>query len=394
MVNITRSKKRKLRLLYVVDHPIQYQAQLLALISNDPDIELFVIFESISTSDNFFDKGFDLDIKWDINLTDGYSYCLAKNKDLVSAKLLNSDILWIHGWNSSFKRKLIRLGKKNNIPVLMRGENTLAAMPKEWGIKGFLKQRYLQKIFEDCDGFLCIGKENRDYYKAYGVLEKKLFQMPYTVDNAFFQKHSFIASKQNNLIRNELGIEGGCPIVLFVGKLIPRKKPDLLIEAFISLDHEKLNKPYLLLIGDGQMRSELTSKAYDFKDRIKFVGFKNQTELPAYYELADIFVLPSEREPWGLVINEAMNCGTAIITTEQCGAASDLIDSTCGYVIPAGTEKVLSNTLKECLEDLDRCNEMGKNSKQKISGWGFKESIDGLKEAIRTLKSGQTCFPF
>ena len=88
-----------------------------------------------------------------------------------------------------------------------------------------------------------------------------------------------------------------------------------------------------------------------------------------------------------------MNCGAAIITTEQCGAASDLIDSTCGYVIPAGTERVLSNTLKECLEDLDRCNEMGKKSKQKISGWGFKESIDGLKEAIRTLKSGQACFP-
>ena len=375
-----------LNLIYVVSHPIQYQAPLLKLIASDPEIELFVIFESDYTSNNYFDEGFNRKIEWDVNLKDGYSFCLAENKKVIFAKIRDCDALWVHGWDSRFRRNLLKSAKQKNIPVLMRGENTLLAMPDGWGLKGFLKRKYLKMIFENCDAFLCIGKENKEFYRQHGVAEEKLFSMPYTVDNDFFRSHALLASKNKQSFRDSLGLASGHPIVLFVGKLTARKNPNILFDAFLELDHGKLKNPYLLYVGDGIMRAELENTGGELRDRIRFLGFKNQTELPAYYDLADVFVLPSEREPWGLVVNEAMNCSTAVIATQECGVSADLIDSSCGYVVPSGDKDALSEALTNCLEDSERCVAMGKKAKMKMTEWGLVDSISGLKDAIFFLK--------
>ncbi len=379
----------KIKLLYIVSHPIQYQAPLLRYIGKDPEIDLFVIFEKTFKDQKFFDKGFSVPIQWDVDLTTGYNFCSLDEMDKVNEKVLNADIVWIHGWDSRFKRKTLRFAKRHKIPVLMRGENTQKSMPDGWGIKGLLKRLYLKKIFDNCDGFLCIGSENKDYYLKHGVLKEKLFFMPYTVDNNFFQERAAAASKRRRALRKELNLEPKSPIVLFAGKLQKRKNPDLLISAFIELDHQKLNHPYLIFVGDGAMRSKLETMN-KFKDgKIKFMGFKNQSDIPAFYDLADVFVLPSEREPWGLAINEAMNCSTVVIASDQCGAAADILDEKCGYVIPLQKKEALVSALTCCLSDPSANARLGEEARKKIANWGLPESVTGLKDAIKFLVPSQ-----
>ena len=138
-------------------------------------------------------------------------------------------------------------------------------------------------------------------------------------------------------------------------------------------------QPLLIFVGDGEMRTELESNSP--KD-VVFTGFLNQTSLPAYYAAADVFVLMSEMEPWGLAINEAMASGTAVIASDQCGAAYDLIDDDTGRMVEVGNHPAFMKALLEVLSDTE---EMGKAAKKKISLWDFEADMTGLKSAIESI---------
>ena len=374
-----------MRLLYLVSHPIQYQAPLLRMIAADPDFKLSVIFESGLSCKNFYDEGFKKNIKWDVPLTKGFVHYTTTDIKVISALLLETDILWCHGWNSFFKRRVLRLAQKKGIPILMRGENTQVAMPDGKGLRGFLKRQYLKNIFNTCSGFLYIGEDNRRYYEEHGVDQRILFPMPYSVDNKFFQIKANSASGNQKNFRDEIGLYNDNPVILYAGKFLRRKNPHLLLEVFLELDFQKLGNPYLLFVGDGEMRGELQKKINYNSERVKFLGFQNQSQLPSYYELADVFVLPAEREPWGLAVNEAMNCGTAVLVSDQCGCARDLINESCGIVVEAGNKEELLLALTKCLQDREQLGKMGKEARKRISYWGLSESVFGLKRACQHL---------
>jgi glycosyltransferase involved in cell wall biosynthesis len=373
------------RLLYLVSHPIQYQAPLLQLIAADPDIDLLVLFEDLKSSGTYTDPGFGHDVTWDVPLTDGYSFAELKTGREISGHLEQCDVLWVHGWNSKLIKSAIKAASKAGIPVLMRGENTAAAMPDGGFPRGIIKRAYLNSIFRHCTGFLCVGSDNRQYYRDHGIDDGRLFSMPYTVDNDFFRDSAKQAGDKREEFRQELGLEADRPVVLYAGKLQARKHPSTLLAAFRGLDMEIARHPYLLYVGDGEQRSDLETQSKDMGDRVRILGFKNQTELPAYYNLADVFVLASEREPWGLAVNEAMNAGTAIIASDQCGSAADLIDDTCGRVIKSGDAVALRGALSDVLCDRRALEKMGQNAAAKISGWGLNESHQGLKQALIRL---------
>ncbi|MBT4937956.1 MAG: glycosyltransferase family 4 protein, partial [Rhodospirillaceae bacterium] len=113
-----------------------------------------------------------------------------------------------------------------------------------------------------------------------------------------------------------------------------------------------------------------------------FTGFRNQTELPGVYRAAAIFVLASEKEPWGLGINEAMASGTSVIASDQCGAAFDLINEKTGLLVRSGDVAGLADALVESLEHSD---EKGRAAKDRIAKWDFSADIKGLKSALEYL---------
>ncbi|MEQ9200843.1 MAG: glycosyltransferase, partial [Rhodospirillales bacterium] len=137
--------------------------------------------------------------------------------------------------------------------------------------------------------------------------------------------------------------------------------------------------PVLLFAGDGPLMTGLRREA---SADVIFAGFRNQTELPGIYRLADLFVLAASREAWGLAINEAMVCGTAVIASSECGAAHDLINQDCGRLVPAGDVVALAETLPEALEN---SGPLGENARLRMEGWSFDADIRGLAHAIRSV---------
>ena len=123
---------------------------------------------------------------------------------------------------------------------------------------------------------------------------------------------------------------------------------------------------------------------------MRFLGFKNQTELPAYYDLCDVFVLPSVYEPWGLVVNEVMNAGRAVIVSDQVGCGPDLVKpGENGYIFTAGDIAGLGWALHNVLNDQQKCRALGRKSLEIIDKWGIEEDVAGLKAALAGVMQNQ-----
>ncbi|MBR9973698.1 glycosyltransferase family 4 protein [Magnetospirillum sulfuroxidans] len=355
------------RLLYLVSHPIQYQAPLLRLIAADSSLRLRVLFERVDTVDGYHDPGFRTHVRWDVPLRDGYDNVALAETDLT-AEIAAADVIWLHGWASPIMRRTLRLAAHLGKPVLMRAENWDGAMPDGKGPHGWLKRLYLRWIFAHCRAFLAIGSANGAYYRRFGITDDRIFAVPYAVDNDFFAAQADTAS-----LRRELGIEPEQRVILYAGKFQRRKHPEQVVAAWKSLP---LPRPPLLMVGDGEMRTELEAMA---ESGMIFAGFRNQTQLPAFYALADVFVLPSEHEPWGLAVNEAMACGTAVVVSDQVGAAFDLVDESTGAVFAAGDVAALTTSLVRVLEQSEI---RGQAAAARIATWDFRADLAGVHQAV------------
>jgi glycosyltransferase involved in cell wall biosynthesis len=243
-----------------------------------------------------------------------------------------------------------------------------------------------------CDGFLAIGTLNREYYLANDVDPARIFSVPYCVDNAYFARLGADAAASREALRASLDLTPGRPIILYAAKFERRKRADDLLRAF-SLVFERAEahrKPYLLLIGDGEMAAALKEQARPHATDIRFLGFRNQSELPAFFDLCDVFVLPSHREPWGLIVNEVMSVGRAVIVSDQVGCGPDLVqDGVNGYVFPFGDVDALADVLEKVLRSDENIRAMGRASAEFMKGWDFQRDLDGLRTAIASTVGSQ-----
>lgn len=382
-----------IRLAWLATHPIQYQAPLLRAIARCSDIELTAIFFSDFSTRGFIDPGFGRSIEWDTQLLQGYQYeFLPGNGGEIKgiktfqprvggfAKRLtrhNYDAVLIQGWQHFGMLKAGWLAKRAGLKVLMRCEAT-DHVASSTGLKRLLREGTVHFLLSQIDSCLAIGTRNRDFYIQRGFPSERIGFMPYCVDNDHFRIKAQSADVDG--LRVQLSLEYGRPVILFASKFMARKYPDQLLDAYLRLPTPR---PYLIYVGDGEMRDNLeaTVQKHQLKD-VRFAGFRNQEELPSFYALADIFVLPSINETWGLVVNEAMNAGCAIITTDQVGSAADLVRSgENGLVIKACDVSALTNALANCLAQ-ERFLDMGVRSLEIIQSWGIKENVEGLRSAL------------
>jgi len=382
------------RLAYVVSHPIQYQAPLLRRLADDSDIDLTVLFLSDFSLREHHEPAFGQSVRWDVPLTKGYRWETLSGGGTQSATrwpmrnlkrrlaAANFDAVWVHGWGRIGLVQAVTAADALGLPVLLRGEST-PLNSKNTGAR-YLRKKFLHWLFGKVAAFLCIGSLNREFYQLHGVSEEKIFSVPYAVDNDWFSGECEQAALSRNQLRQRLGLQEGRPIILFAAKFIPEKAPQDLLSAFlkiIALNESK--RPYLLFVGDGPLRTQLEMQAGELcgKD-VRFLGFRNQTELPALYDLCDLFVLPSRFEPWGLVVNEVMNAGRPVIVSDQVGARPDLLrQGENGWSFPAGDVPALASCIREALSNAN-LKEMGAISKKIVQAWDFEADIAGLKKAL------------
>jgi glycosyltransferase involved in cell wall biosynthesis len=390
------SKKYKLAILN--SHPIQYFAPLYKRISQEFDIDLTVYYCSNQGVENYFDKEFCHQFSWDCQLLEGYHAVFLKNFrkkkhvgnfwSLMNFEIVTQiykekfDAIWVHGYGYFTHLLTIVAAFLTKTPLFLRGESHLSLKRSAWKAK--LHRILISKIYKISNGVLAIGSRNKELYLSYGVKEEKIFWVPYVVDNEFFIKKIHDAKSNNLLFRQSLGINSNSTIILFASKLIKRKNPDHLLKAFQLLQQTQTDT-VLIFVGSGECEYEL--KNYVIKHHIKnvlFLGFQNQQELPKFYALADIFVLPSKNEPWGLVINEVMCSGVPIIASNEVGAVADLVKpGENGFLYPTGDVEKLSVLLKTLIDQPNLRKKMGKHSLEIINNWNFMHCINGIRKALQ-----------
>lgn len=388
---------------YLVSHPIQYQAPLLRRLASRRDIDLRVFFVNDFGARRRFDEGFGREIEWDVDVLSGYPWELlsgwmrpAKASRLrpITYQLRHavlragSQALWVHGHAHHANIRAMSIARRVGLPILYRSE-TNSQLARNTGLRGRMMGVVGSSLAKQVSAFLAIGTENYRYYQELGVPKEKLFWVPYVVDNEFFRHRAAASAPHRENLRASLGLERQRPIVLFVSKLQGRKRPSDLLSAYMRLSSDGTSEPwpYLLFVGDGEEAPVLRSRARSLGwDSVRFLGFRNQTELPALYDLCDVFVLPSVGEPWGLVVNEVMNAGRPIIVGDKVGCAPDLVgDGDNGYVVRSGDVEGLADRLSALTSDPELAAAMGQASLRRISQWSLDLAINGLVRALEVV---------
>ncbi len=407
------AKDRPVKLAYLVSHPIQYQAPLLRRIAQEKDIDLTVFFGSGFSVTGYVDKGFGVDVSWDVPLLDGYRYEFLptlrdkgrtgvtsplnygifrrlKGKKGVADRFPNRfDVLWVHGYSTLNALQAMLAAKALGIPVLLRAESRQSGYkrPKQPSVWRRLAKRLLFRALRHLvDAVLPIGTLNAAYWREQLGEQLPQHWMPYAVDNTYFEARSHAAAASRDRLLHDLQLDASRPVILFVSKLQPRKRCADLLEAYLRLAPKPGVEPhpYLVIVGDGAERPHLERRARESGfGSVRFCGFRNQSELPAFFDLATVFVLPSQDEPWGLIVNEVMNAGRAVIVSDDVGCQPDLItDGVEGCVFPVGDIAALSAALRRVVTTPGMAAEMGDRARERIKPWSFEQDIQGLKSAI------------
>ena len=245
------------------------------------------------------------------------------------------------------------------------------------------------------DGALPIGTLNAEYWRHYLGEDFPLHRMPYAVDNHYFQSRCEEAREGRAALRKELKLDSARPVILFASKLQTRKRCGDLLEAYRNLSTEPGTDPlpYLVIVGDGEERAALERQAAESGlEGVRFCGFRNQSELPRFFDLATVFVLPSRHEPWGLIVNEVMNAGRAVMVSDDVGCQPDLVeDGVEGCVFPAGDVAALTDALRRVLATPETAAAMGQRGLAKIQTWDFEEDVRGLRRAIAQVTQEDNC---
>jgi glycosyltransferase involved in cell wall biosynthesis len=352
---------RRIRLAIVSTHPIQYYAPVFRALARSERVAPRVFYTWSQTSAGpVFDREFGKRFSWDIPLLEGYEHVFVPNVAKrpgsshfsgIDNPELNSRIsqwgaeaVLIYGWKLRSHLSAMR-HFKGRIPVLFRGDSTLLDPQSPWR-KG-VRRLHLRWVYSHVDLAIAVGQNSRDYFLWSGLHPDRVAFAPHCIDTVRFGDAQGEYAARAATWREELGIGADAVTFVFAAKLIPKKDPMLLLDAFLGLRSDA----HLVLCGDGELESGLRARAKGH-DNVHFLPFQNQTAMPAVYRLGDVFVLSSRGpgETWGLSLNEAMASGRTVIASSRAGGARDLVrEGITGWTFAAEDRSDLERALRAAL---------------------------------------------
>jgi glycosyltransferase involved in cell wall biosynthesis len=391
--------ERPIRLAHLVSHPIPYFAPLYRELAGRPEVDLTVYFYSDATAGAFRAEDFGRVLTWDRPLLEGYRYRMLPsasrtgisggfiknpNWDIVRDVMSGGyDVVWTHGYAHLTTWLATAAARARGSHLLLRDEQTL--LHRRAPHKRALRAAALRAFYSRASA-LYIGERNRDFLRHYGVPEERLFPARYCVDNAFFRAKATELMPRRRELRASFGIDDDAPVVLFTGKLIEKKQPLKLIEAYARV---RAQRPcWLLIAGDGPQRTGVEYLAAQLgAPGVRIAGFLNQTELPAAYAAADVFVLPSAfHETWGLVVNEAMNFGLPVIVSDKVGCGADLVEPGWnGFVVPHGGVGELADAISALVGDAELRARFGARSREIVARYSIEACAGGIVAACQAV---------
>ncbi len=395
--------RNRFRVAYVVSHPIQYQAPLLRYLASRNEFDLHVYYLRDFSAQTYHDPGFQCDVRWDVDLCAGYSHEFVPTGTMgwtrgwgttsrgfwtTQLRPERYDAVWLHGYRDPALLGAWWAARRAGLKVLIRGETGRNSTPSTtWRRRG--KDSLLRRLFRGADGFLAIGSRNRRFYLDQQVPQDRVHWMPYAVDNRFFRESALSFSSRGQAFFRKWNLDPHRPRILFASKLSEHKGAHDLLDAYRMLSPDGVEEPHaqLVLVGEGADRRRLEQRAHELGWRsILFAGFQNQSSLPDFYAMATVFVLPSKEEPWGLVVNEAMNAGCPVVVTEAVGAGEDLVEhGVNGFRVPDQAPESLADAIRRILDDESLAQRMGEESRKRVEAFSFEEDHRGLRHALATV---------
>jgi glycosyltransferase involved in cell wall biosynthesis len=391
----------RFRLAVVDTNPVQYRVPLWRQIQRDGRIAIKVFYASRLGLEAAKVPGFGESWVWDIPLLDGYEHEFLNSAGLPLLPKPGSDryplglkrrlergrfdAVLVFGYVSAPALAGMVAGWRTRTPLILRGES------HEHGATLSVRKRFkrllLPPLLRHLDAFLAIGAWNREYWLGLGVPEDKIWVAPYSVDNDCFRQRLVEDPNRSQELRASWGAGPKDVVFLYCAKLSGVKAPEVLVEAFARL----LDLPgaRLVMVGIGPMEAELKVRAGALGlSRIRWEGFVNQRDLPFYYRAADVFVLPSRFEPWGLVVNEALACGTPCIVSDVVGCGPDLVDARgTGLVFKRDDVDSLESALRQAMNPVAR-ERWRAHIPDAMARACFRENIEVLLQCIAALRRG------
>lgn len=300
---------------------------------------------------------------------------IEKHLDEISAAAV---ILF--GYNDFCRLHLIAWCRARGIPCFLFGDsNSLDDSP----LKAVAKSILLRPVLALCDGVMHCGSRGAEYFRRYGVPEHKLFPFPYEPD---YRRISEVSVSEGESVARQFGLPAARRRILYSGRLAPVKRVDLLIQAFQQIAPERADWD-LVLAGDGTERDRLAGMvSASLRDRVHFLGFIHEAEtLAKIYTVCDVLVLPSDREPWGVVVTEAAT-RLALVCSSNVGAAPDLVEEgRNGLVFEAGNIVSLTAALRQ-VTDASNIDRMKAASPAVLAKWRARtDPVKGLLRALRSV---------
>jgi glycosyltransferase involved in cell wall biosynthesis len=389
--------ERRYRVLYVCTHPVQYASPLFSRMAKHQALDIVVAYCSLQGAEPALDPGFGVEVAWDVPLLEGYQWLRIPNRSPRPGLghflgLLNTG-LWSLVRDGGFDAIVIFTGYKYASfwiaaaaakvygKVLLFGTDAHEMASQERSIwKSRTKQLIWPWLFRLADVVIVPSSGGVGLMRSLGIPVERIVLTPYVVENEWWREQAALADRA--AVRARWGVPDLASVVAFSGKLQRWKRPSDLLLAFAKA---RVDNAYLVYAGDGPLRGELEALArgLDIAERVRFLGFVNQSLLPGVYAASDLLVLPSEYEPFGVVVNEAMICGCAVVVSDRVGAGVDLVrPGDNGFIVRCGEVEALAAALGEALHDQDRLRRMGKQATERMATWSPRENIEGQIRAI------------
>jgi glycosyltransferase involved in cell wall biosynthesis len=284
------------------------------------------------------------------------------------------------GYNDAGRIRMIRWCHRAGVPCWLFGDSNILG-DNRGGLKGWLKPLVLRRIVGWCDGILCCGSLGLQYFLKYGADPSRCFYFPYEPDYALIES---LDPSMISHTRRRFKLSENRRRIVFCGRLIGAKRPDLIIDAFAVLATRRPDWD-LLVIGDGPLRASLQARLPPgLWPRVTWTGFlDDQVTVSALYRSCDILVLPSDYEPWAVVVNEATAAGLAIVSSNVVGASAELVrDGINGRLFQPGSLASLTQCLLD-VTDSARINAIKSASSAVLADWRQRgDPVNGLRQAL------------
>lgn len=290
------------------------------------------------------------------------------------------DVVVNAGWMSLTNWHAFLACRFRNIPHVLWAGST--ANEPSW--QRTLTLPAVRHLVAHSDGWASYGTASADYLVSLGANRTSVVPAYHCIDNTRFLTLLEQTRPHVQTVRQSLGLTAA-PVILFVGRMLERKGGEHLIAAVAELQRTG-HDVQLLFVGDGPMRArwQALASAELRAGSVSFVGSRPLDELPLYYQLADIFVLPSLEEVWGLVVNEAALAGLPVVVSSSCGAAADLVEPHVnGERFAAANVEDLTAALRSVLRDEGTRRRMGAESRRIVERCTPEKVADALLEATR-----------